>query len=87
MATKKKAPEAEVAEEVQATAPAEAQPQAPNLDLKDLAMCLQLVEAAIQRGAYQPQELVSVGETYGRIQAFLQYQAQMQQAAQAQGEQ
>lgn len=56
--------------------------QAPGLDLKDLAIALQLIEAAIQRGAYQPRELSVVGETHGRIQAFLEHQAAQQAAAQ-----
>lgn len=56
--------------------------EAPGLDLKDLAVAIQLIEAAIQRGVYQPRELTVVGETHGRIQAFLEHQAKLQAAAQ-----
>lgn len=55
--------------------------EAPGLDLNDLAIALQLIEAAIQRGAYQPRELAVVGETHGRIQSFLEFQAKLQSAA------
>lgn len=56
--------------------------EAPGLELKDLTIALQLIEAGIQRGIFQPKELVIVGETHGRIAAFLEHQAKLQAAAQ-----
>ena len=58
------------------------QPKVPGLDLQDLAMVLSLLNTAIKRGTYEPNELTTVGATYGKLEAFLQYQAQMQAAAQ-----
>lgn len=54
----------------------------PGLDLQDLALALSLLNAAIKRGAYEPNELAVVGSTYGKLDAFLQYQARLQAAAQ-----
>lgn len=59
------------------------QPQVPTLDLQDLAMVLNLLNAAIKRGAYEPNELAKVGTTYDKLEAFLKYQAQVQAAQQA----
>lgn len=53
----------------------------PSLDLKDLAVSLKLLDAAVQRGAFKTNELVTVGENYEKISKFLQYQAKQQQAA------
>ena len=52
-----------------------------SLDLKDLAVSLKLLDAAVQRGAFKTNELVTVGENYEKISKFLQYQAKQQQAA------
>ena len=85
MATKKQNGEGAKATAPEATQAPQAptmEPQAPQLDLKDIAVALQLIEAAIQRGAFQPRELATVGETHGRIQVFLEHQAKLQAAAQ-----
>jgi hypothetical protein len=63
------------------SAPEAEAPQIPTLDLRDLAVVLNLLNAAIKRGAYEPSELTSVGATYGKLEAFLKYQAQRQAAA------
>lgn len=70
--------------QVQQGTAAPEQPQAPNLDLQDLAMVLNLLNIAIKRGTFEPSELASVGTTYSKLEAFLQYQAQLQAAAKAQ---
>lgn len=57
-----------------------------NLDLKDLAVALQLIEIAIQQGVYQPGELVTVGETHTKIKNFLAHQARLQAQAKEQQE-
>lgn len=54
----------------------------PTLDLRDLAVVLNLLNAAIKRGAYEPKELSDVGLTYNKLEAFLQYQAKRQAATQ-----
>lgn len=59
------------------------QAKAPSLDLQDLAMVLNLLNASIKRGAFEPNELTTVGNVYSKLEGFLQYQAQMQAAAQA----
>lgn len=62
----------------EASAPEAEAPQFPNLELRDLAVVLNLLNAAIKRGAYEPDELTSVGATYGKLEAFLKFQAQRQ---------
>lgn len=61
-----------------------AQPQAPGLDLNDLAMVLNLLNISIKRGAFEVNELRNVLESYEKLEAFLKFQAQMQAAAKAQ---
>lgn len=56
---------------------------APALGLNDLALALQIIETAIQRGAFQPKELVPVGQTHEKLSAFLEYQAKLAAAAQS----
>jgi len=56
------------------------QTQVPTLDLQDLAKVLNLLNIAIKRGAYEPNELANVGTTYSKLEAFLKYQAQVQAA-------
>jgi hypothetical protein len=71
------------AEPQEAQAPESEAPQIPTLDLQDLAVVLNLLNIAIKRGTYEPTELTEVGITYGRLEAFLKYQAQLQAAQQA----
>lgn len=52
----------------------------PSLDLKELAVAINLLDLAIKRGAYETKELRSVLDVYEKIEAFLQYQAQLQAA-------
>jgi hypothetical protein len=61
-----------------------AQPQAPGLDLNDLAMILNLLNISIKRGTFEPSELRPVLDSYEKLEAFLKFQAQMQAAAKAQ---
>ena len=62
---------------------AQEQPKAPGLELQDLGMMLNLLNTAIKRGAFEPNELTTVGNTYTKLEAFLQYQAQLQMALRA----
>lgn len=59
-------------------------PRVPSLDLQDLALALNLLSVAIKRGTYEPKELRGVATVYEKLEAFLQYQAQMQAASVAQ---
>jgi len=58
-------------------------PQSPSLDLNDLALALQLMNVAIKRGTYERAELRGVLDVTDKLEAFLQFQAQAQAAAQA----
>jgi len=53
----------------------------PELGMQDIAITVQLLHLAIKRGAYEPQELATVGITYEKLNTFMQHQAQIQQAA------
>lgn len=81
-----KAKETKVAEEAAPEVAEVATPQ-PAIDLQDLAVALNLINVAIERGTYKPNELKTVGETYEKISIFLQFQAEQQAAAKAAAEQ
>lgn len=67
-----------------ATAPAEATaPQAgADLSVQDLQGLKTIIDVASSRGAFKPNEMMSVGQVYGKLEAFLSSVSQ-QQAAQA----
>jgi hypothetical protein len=52
----------------------------PTLNLQNLLDTLQLLELAIKRGAYEPNELRKVSDVYEKIEIFLQYEEQKQAA-------
>ena len=60
------------------------QQTSPMISLQDLATTLGLLNIAIKRGAYEPTELETVGQTFNKLQTFLQSQAEAQAQAQAQ---
>ena len=76
MSEETKAPEAEE------TAPAAEQQQAGSAELtvNDLAALKQIIDVASQRGTFKPNEMVTVGQTYAKLEAFL---AEIQAAQQA----
>ena len=52
-----------------------------SLTINDLTALKQLIEVASARGAYKPNEMISVGQVYTKLELFLtQVQAQAQQA-------
>lgn len=51
----------------------------PSIDLQDLALALNLINVAIKRGAYEPNELATVGQTHTKLDEFLKHQAWLQQ--------
>lgn len=56
-------------------------PAAAELTVQDLAAIRQIIDVASQRGAFKPNEMVVVGTTYSKLEAFLAV-VQAQQAAQ-----
>ena len=66
-----------------ATAPADAQaPQAgADLSVQDLQGLKTIIDVASSRGAFKPNEMMSVGQVYGKLEAFLSA-VQQQQAQQ-----
>ena len=61
--------------------PAEAAPEAqagPDLTVQDLQSIKCIIDVASQRGAFRPNEMVTVGQTYQKLETFLQAVAQQQ---------
>jgi uncharacterized protein YigE (DUF2233 family) len=52
-----------------------------DLTVQDLAALKQIIDVASQRGAFKPNEMMTVGQTYSKLEAFL-AEVQKQQAAQ-----
>ena len=52
----------------------ESDPAVPQLNLRDLSMTLKLLQVAIKRGTYEPNELQIVGTTYETISNFVTFQ-------------
>ena len=75
------APEATAPE---ATAP-EAPQAAPDLTVQDLNALKTIIDVASQRGAFKPNEMTTVGQTYTKLENFL-LAVQAQQAQPADGE-
>jgi len=59
--------EAEVAN-VEQDAP---QGQGPELTINDLNALKSIIDVASQRGAFKPNEMMTVGQTYNKLEAFL----------------
>lgn len=43
----------------------------PELSVQDLASIKSIIDVASQRGAFKPGEMVTVGQTYNKLEAFL----------------
>ena len=56
--------------EAPAQATAEAA-QAPDLTVTDLQALKSIIDVASQRGAFKPNEMMTVGQTYNKLDAFL----------------
>lgn len=62
------------------TAPV-AQSTAPELTVQDLSAIKAIIDVASQRGAFKPNEMVTVGQTYTKLENFLiAIQTQQQQS-------
>lgn len=70
-------------------APAVEQPATPSLQLSDLVLALQTIQAAAQRGAIRADEMSAIGGLHDRLFAFLEAQGAIkrQEAAPATGDQ
>lgn len=56
------------------------------LQISDIQLAAQIIDIAVQRGAFRAAEAKSVGECYERIQAFLTEVAKQQEAQKAEAE-
>ena len=83
MSEETKAPEAKTTE-APATASPEAQ-QGAELTVQDLAAIKQIIDVASQRGAFKPNEMLTVGGVYTKLETFL-TAVQAQQAQHKPGE-
>jgi hypothetical protein len=83
MADEVKAEEAKASE-----APAQAETQAPaaELTVQDLQALKNIIDVSTQRGAFKGSELMSVGQVYNKLEAFLGAVAQNQAPTAPQGE-
>jgi len=66
-------------------APEQAAPQQAELTVQDLQAIKQIIDVASQRGAFKPNEMMTVGQTYNKLEAFLNAVAVQKQEA-SQGE-
>jgi hypothetical protein len=69
-------------EEVKEAEATETTAAAPELTVNDLSALKQIIDVASQRGAFKPNEMVSVGTIYNKLEIFL----SAVQAQQAKGE-
>lgn len=60
------------------TTAAPAQAQGPDLTVQDLTALKNIIDVASQRGAFKPSEMVTVGQTYTKLEQFLAAVAQQQ---------
>jgi hypothetical protein len=71
------------APEAATEAPAVPQQQGPDLTVQDLQNLKSIIDVASQRGAFKPNEMMTVGQTYSKLEMFLEAvsKAQPQQGA------
>jgi hypothetical protein len=56
------------------------QAQGPDLTVQDLQALKSIIDVASQRGAFKPNEMMTVGQTYNKLEQFLAAVAQQQPA-------
>lgn len=59
-------------------------PQATELTINDLGAIKSIIDVASQRGAFKPNEMVTIGQVYNKLESFL-AAVQAQQAQQTEG--
>ena len=67
-------------EATEAATPEAAQAQGPDLTVQDLQALKSIIDVASQRGAFKPNEMMTVGQTYNKLEQFLNAVAQQQPA-------
>jgi hypothetical protein len=70
-------------ETVQAPQETAAEEKSTDLTINDLNAMKVIIDIASSRGAFKPNEMVAVGQTYNKLNAFLENVAQQQTAQQA----
>ena len=65
-------------EATETTEAATTESQAPDLTVQDLQALKSIIDVASQRGAFKPNEMMTVGQTYNKLEAFLGSVAQQQ---------
>lgn len=73
--SEEKTVEAEVA-----TTPETSEAQGPDLTVQDLQALKSIIDVASQRGAFKPNEMMTVGQTYSKLETFLAAVVQQQPA-------
>lgn len=69
----------ETADQAQAQAtPEMPEQQAPDLTVQDLNNLKSIIDVASQRGAFKPNEMMTVGQTYSKLEMFLEAVARSQ---------
>ena len=71
--TNVKADKSEVTEQAQPQ-----QAQGPDLTVQDLQNLKSIIDVASQRGAFKPSEMMTVGQTYAKLEQFLEAVAKAQ---------
>jgi len=65
---------------------AETTQEGADLTVQDLAAIKQIIDVASQRGAFKPNEMMTVGQTYTKLETFLNAIAAQQKQQEAEGE-
>jgi hypothetical protein len=73
--------EATATEKTEAPAAA-TESQGPDLTVQDLQALKSIIDVASQRGAFKPNEMMTVGQTYNKLEAFLAAVTQQTSASQ-----
>jgi hypothetical protein len=68
-------------EVTQPTAPEQAQQESNDLSINDLNAMKVIIDIASSRGAFKPNEMTAVGQTYTKLSAFLEQVAKQAEAA------
>jgi hypothetical protein len=61
-------------------APAQQEQSGPDLTVQDLQALKSIIDVASQRGAFKPNEMMTVGQTYSKLETFLAAVANQQPA-------
>jgi hypothetical protein len=65
-------------QETTEAAPEAPQASGPDLSIQDLAALKSIIDVASSRGTFKPNEMMTVGQVYGKLEAFLNAVAEQQ---------